>query len=69
MTRRKQGKLQNERFCGDRKQMFVHDLDHEKPECPMDEIIAAGNEVPFEDMSDARAAGYLPCPHCFSFMD
>ena len=69
MARREAGNLHGERFCADRSSRKVHDLDHETTDCRIDDIIAAGNDVPFKTMSAAREAGYSPCLSCFGYID
>ena len=42
----------------------VHDLDNEKTNCQIDEIIKAGHAVPYNSLSTAQAAGYDNCDWC-----
>jgi hypothetical protein len=42
----------------------VHDLDNEFRQCQIDEIIAAGNERPYDLLSDAKRDGYDNCHYC-----
>jgi hypothetical protein len=44
----------------------VHDLNNEKTQCQIDEIIAAGNAVIFspDTLDQAHAEGYDNCAHC-----
>lgn len=56
--------LNGARFCGNKNEMEVHDLDNEKTNCPIDEIIIAGNAVPYNSLSDAHVAGYDNCAWC-----
>lgn len=44
--------------------MEVHDLHNEKPNCQIQEIIAAGHAVPFTTLTAAHAAGYDNCHWC-----
>jgi hypothetical protein len=44
--------------------MEVHDLDNEKAVCQIDEIIAAGHAVPFNDLETAHKAGHDNCAYC-----
>jgi hypothetical protein len=44
--------------------MEVHDLDNEKTQCQIDEIIAAGHERPYTSLEAAHAAGYDNCAYC-----
>lgn len=59
--RRRQGRLNGERYCGNSNEMEVHDLDNEKLNCQIDKIIAAGHEVPFNSLETTRAQGYDNC--------
>jgi hypothetical protein len=42
----------------------VHDLDNEKVQCQIDEIIRAGNDRPYTTLTAARSAGYDNCAYC-----
>ena len=42
----------------------VHDLDNEKTNCQIDEIIRAGNDKPYNSLADARRDGYDNCAYC-----
>jgi hypothetical protein len=44
----------------------VHDLDNEKRQCQIDEIIAAGHAVIFnpDTLAQARQQGYDNCAYC-----
>lgn len=46
--------------------MEVHDLQHEVPQCQIDEIISAGNAVVFEpdSLEQAHDEGYDNCAFC-----
>lgn len=58
--------MNGERYLGNKSpsKKEVHDLDNEKTQCQIDEIIAAGNDVPFNSQSSANSAGYDNCAHC-----
>ena len=58
MARRFRGNMSGERYCGNSSSNEVHDLDHEQPNCQIDEIIAAGHDRPFYTLAAAHAAGY-----------
>ena len=45
--------------------MKLHDLDNENANCQINEIIRAGDDVPFPSPYDARQAGYTNCDWCF----
>lgn len=44
--------------------MEVHDLDNEKSQCQIDEIIRAGHDRPFTTLAAAHDAGYDNCAYC-----
>lgn len=44
--------------------MEVHDLDNEKSQCQIDEIIRAGHDRPYTTLAAAHAAGYDNCAWC-----
>jgi len=67
--RRYSGHLLGEQFCGNKLKKEVHDLDQEKPECQINEILYAGNEVPFKKLSDAFRSGYDSCPYCIKWYE
>ncbi len=48
-------------YLGNTNSMEVHDLDNEKSQCQIDEIIEAGHAVPFKTLRAALAAGYDRC--------
>ena len=55
-----------ERYCGDRDHKQVHDLDHESPECHIDDFVEkVSDAVPFRTLEEAHLHGYQDCPHCF----
>lgn len=58
--------MNGERYLGNSSpsKMEVHDLDNEKPQCQIDEIIRAGNDRPFTTLAAAHAAGYDNCAYC-----
>ena len=62
--RRPSPPLNGARYCANKNQMEVHDLDNENTNCQIDEIIRAGNAVPYNNLSEARAAGYDNCAWC-----
>jgi hypothetical protein len=62
--RRREGNMNGERYCGNTNKMEVHDLDNEKTNCQIDEIIRAGHDRPFTSLSAAHAAGYDNCHWC-----
>jgi hypothetical protein len=42
----------------------VHDLDNEKTNCQIDEILRAGHDKPYDSLSEAKRDGYDPCAYC-----
>lgn len=66
MARRHTGHMNGERYLANASptKMEVHDLDSEKSQCQIDEIIAAGNDRPFTSLDAARAKGYDNCAYC-----
>ncbi|MFH1499722.1 MAG: hypothetical protein ABII82_18070 [Verrucomicrobiota bacterium] len=64
MARRYTGNMNGERYLGNTNTKEVHDLDNEQTQCQIDEIIAAGNDKPFDYLSTAQSAGYDNCHYC-----
>lgn len=66
MARRYKGNMNGERYLANsnRSKMEVHDLDNEKTNCQIDEIIAAGHDRPYTSLSSAHADGYDNCAYC-----
>lgn len=67
MARRYRGNMNGERYLGNTNKNQVHDLDNEKTganQCQIDEIIAAGNDKPFDSLASAQGAGYSDCDYC-----
>lgn len=65
--RRFSGNMKGERYLGNKNKNQVHDLDNEKSgsnECQIDEIIKAGNDVPFTSLASAHGSGYSDCDYC-----
>jgi len=56
--RRPSPPLNGAQYCANKSTMEVHDLDNEKPQCQIDEIITAGNAVPYHSLEKAHADGY-----------
>jgi hypothetical protein len=42
----------------------VHDLDNEKTNCQIDEIIKAGHDKPYNSLEAAHKDGYDDCAYC-----
>jgi hypothetical protein len=66
MARRYTGKMNGEQYLANTSpsKMEVHDLDTEKSQCQIDEIIRAGHERPYTALSAAHAAGFDNCAYC-----
>ena len=66
MARRYVGQMKGERFLANASpsKREVHDLDNEKVQCQIDEIIRAGNDRPYTTLTAARSAGYDNCAYC-----
>jgi len=62
--RRYRGNMNGERYLGNVNEMEVHDLDNEKANCQIDEIIRAGHDRPYTSHSAARSAGFDNCHWC-----
>lgn len=66
MARRYNGNMNGEQYCGNTSKKEVHDLDHEKTSCQIDEIILASHDKPFKTLQDANNAGYDNCDWCLT---
>lgn len=69
MARRYKGNMNGERYLANKSpsKKEVHDLDNEKTganQCQIDEIIKAGNDKPYNSLSDAHNDGYDNCQWC-----
>jgi len=64
--RRYKGNMNGERYLANANpsKKEVHDLDNEKPQCQIDEIIRAGHDRPYHTLESAHAAGYDNCAWC-----
>jgi hypothetical protein len=69
MARRPGAPLNIARYCGNTETKEVHDLDSEQAPCQIDEIILAGHAVPFDDLEEARIAGYKKIHYCICSSD
>ena len=66
MARRFKGRMNGERYVGNRCTWKVHDQDTETSRCQINDIIDAGQEEPFEDYVEAQSKGYEHCSECFT---
>jgi hypothetical protein len=64
MARRYSGNMNGERYLANTNKTEVHDLDNEKTNCQIDEIIKAGHDRPYNSQSAANSAGYDNCAYC-----
>lgn len=66
MARRYTGHMNGERYLANANpsKLEVHDLDNEKTQCQIDEIIRAGNDRPYTSLEAARRDGYDNCAYC-----
>ena len=51
MGRRYSRNMNGEKYLGNTNTREVHDLDQESTNCQINEIIAAGNDKPFNDLT------------------
>ena len=66
MARRHGGNMNGERYLANTSpsKLEVHDLDNEKTNCQIDEIIRAGHDKPYTSLASAHADGYDNCAYC-----
>ncbi len=66
MTRRYSGHMSGERFLANTSlsKREVHNLDNEKTQCQIDEIIRAGHDKPFASLDAAKREGFDNCAWC-----
>lgn len=66
MARRYSGNMNGERYLANKSpsKKEVHDLDYEKTQCQIDEIIKAGHDKPYTSLSTANSDGYDNCAYC-----
>lgn len=66
MARRHSGNMRGERYLANKSpsKREVHDLDNEKSQCQVGEIIRAGNDKPYNALADAHRDGYDNCAYC-----
>jgi uncharacterized protein YkwD len=68
MARRYTSDMNSERYLANTGpwKREVHDLDNEKTNCQIDEIIRAGNDWPYNSLAEARAAAFDNWYYCLS---
>ena len=64
MARRQGHPLYDAQYCGNTNEKKIHNLDNEKTQCQIDEIIKAGYAKPYYSLIAAYKNGYDNCPHC-----
>ena len=64
MARKPGCPLYGAKYCGNKNEMEVHNLDNETPQCQIDKIIAAGHAVPYDSLEKAHSDGYDNCHYC-----
>ncbi len=66
MSRRHKGNMNGEKYLANTSpsKKEVHDLDEEKSQCQIDEIIEAGHDKPYSTLAAARDDGYDNCHYC-----
>jgi len=66
MARRHTGHMNGERYLANTSpsKKEVHDLDNEKTNCQIDEIIKAGHDKPYTSLDAAKKDGYDECANC-----
>lgn len=66
MARRWKGNMSGERYLANTSpsKEEVHDLDNEKTNCQIDEIINAGNDKAYTSQKSANDDGYDNCAYC-----
>jgi hypothetical protein len=66
MARRQGYPLYGAKYCANTNpsKKEVHDLDNEKTQCQINEIIAAGHAKPYNSLADAHSDGYDNCAYC-----
>jgi hypothetical protein len=66
MARRWTGNMSGERYLANASpsKREVHDLDNEKTNCQIDEIIRARNDRPYTSLDAAHRDGYDNCAYC-----
>ena len=64
MTRRWSKGMAGEKYLGNKEKKEVHNLEAEKPECNIEQIIQAEYDIAFRTIDDAHDQGYSHCPYC-----
>ncbi len=66
MVRRYSPPVYGNKYCGNTNTTEVHDLENEKTNCQIDEIIRAGHTKAFnpDTLTQAHSEGYDYCARC-----
>lgn len=66
MARRYRGNMNGEKYLANSSysKKEVHDLDNEKANCQIDEIINAGHDKPYNSLDAAHRDGFDDCGNC-----
>jgi len=66
MARRYTGHMAGERYLANTSpsKLEIHDLDNEKTDCQINEIIKAGHDKPYNSLETARSDGFDNCAYC-----
>lgn len=66
MARRHTGHMNGERYLANTSpsKKEVHDLDNEKTNCQIDEIIKAGHDKAYNSLDAAHKDGHDDCAYC-----
>jgi hypothetical protein len=66
MSRKYKGNLNGQRYVANTSpyKREVHDLDNESRNCLIDEVIRAGQDRPYESLSDAKREDFGMCAYC-----
>ena len=64
MSRKSSGRMNGERYLGNKNKFEVHDLDNECADCKINDILSSENEVPFSSLQFADDLGFDRCPFC-----
>jgi len=58
--------LYGARYCANKNNKEIHDLNCETTYCNIDQAIAAGEAVSFQSLENGHASGYRDCKHCIN---
>lgn len=67
--RRQRSKMNRERFCGNVDTYEVHDLDNEKEDCNIDQILDKRLDRPFFSLQQANNARFTNRHECVTVSD